>query len=51
MGPMPIEDKKDKIYSKLNTLYYKVINPKDRKAFLDQIDKEFNKQAKNYKVF
>ena len=49
MGPMPIEDKKDKIYSKLNTLYYKVINPKDRKAFLDQIDKEFNKQAKNYK--
>ena len=48
MGPMPIEDKKDKINSKLNTLYYKVINSKDRKEFLKQIEKEFGKQTKNY---
>ena len=48
MGPMPIEDKKDKINSKLNTLYYKVIDSKDRKEFLRRIEAEFGNQAKNY---
>ena len=48
MGPMPIEDKKDKINSKLNTLYYQVINSKDRKEFLKKIEEEFGKEAKNY---
>lgn len=45
---MSIEDKKDKINSKLNTLYYKVVNSKDRKEFLKNIEAEFVKQAKNY---
>ena len=49
MGPMPIEDKKDKINSKLNTIYYKVIDSKDRKAFLKNLEQEFNKSSKNYK--
>ena len=48
MGPMPIEDKKDKINSKLNTLFYKVMKSKDRKEFLKKIEEEFGKESKNY---
>ena len=45
---MSIEDKKDKINSKLNTLYYDLISCNTKEDFQKKMEEKFNQQAKNY---